>query len=222
MPTSLARLFGRGRHRKGGDHGYSLRLAAALMEADEPWRVLAVACRLARRLQGCQIAVIGAWNDQEQPPVLDLVTGHRHRRDQRLFQEALAGRHSPLPALTDRPRWIKLSDDPFQPGASLLRRIDLEWALALPFVADLDGQARRCVMLLAGGGKSIDQHHPLVRDARLIWLAALIPACVAAAPSWRLRTLRACRLISSPRIARNDCPMPAEPCPRLASSPPRE
>jgi len=174
MPTTLARLLGRGRSRKGGHHAYGLRLVAALADTDQPLRVLATACRLARRVAGCRLALVGIWDDAAPVPRLTLVPDHADRGDLRLLQEALNGRHSFLPLLDRQPLWLRLDDDQFQPGAPLLRRFDLKWCLALPFGAPLEGVVRRCVILLAGDDSSTDQDHPLIREARLIWLAARV------------------------------------------------
>ena len=172
MPTPLARLFGRGRARKSDDHAFGLRLAAALVETDQPLRVLASASRLARRVASCDVALIGL---QRTPATAaagyDWVAGGCRRCDRRLLQEALDGRHSPLVAVDDRPSWIKLSDDPFQPGAAMLRRFGLAWCLALPLWLAHSGQARRGALVLAGADPLVDQDHPLIRDARLVWLA---------------------------------------------------
>lgn len=173
MPTSLARLFGRSRHRKGADQGYALRVAAALAEAEDPLRALQAGCRLARRIAGCQVAVVGVWQQAPgpSPRAIEVVAGRWHRGEPRLLEEALAGRHSPAHMLGERPFWVRLADDPFQPGATLLRRFDLQWGLMLPLALLLDGLARRCVVFLAGDDADVEPHHPLVRDARLIWLA---------------------------------------------------
>jgi signal transduction histidine kinase len=170
MPTSLARLLGRRRHHKGADPAFALRVAAGLVQVSTPLRVLDAACRLARRIKGCQLALVVARNGDAQAPSLEFLAGGWRRGDLRPLAEALSGRHSFLPVVAARPFWAQLADDPFQPGSALLRRFDLNWILALPFTLDLDDRSRDCVMLLAGDATSMDLHHPLVRDARLVWL----------------------------------------------------
>jgi len=167
MPTTLARLFGLGRPRKGDDRAFGLRLAAMLAEADEPERGLEAACRLALRTTSCQVAMVATWVHAGGTPHLELVAGRQRGQDAQPLLAALSGRHSPLFDLDDGPRWICLQEDQFQPGAPLLRRFDLAWMLVLP----LSG-ARRGFALLAGHESDFDSRHPLVRDARLIWLAA--------------------------------------------------
>ena len=167
MPTSLARLFGLGRPQKGDDRAFGLRLAAMLAEAKEPDRALEAACRLALRTTACQVAMVATWVSADGTPDLELVAGRQRGQDLRPLLEALSGRHTPLLDLGDEPQWIRLQDDQFQPGASLLRRFDLQWMLALPLAGP-----RRGVALLAGHEVDFDPHHHLVRDMRLIWLAA--------------------------------------------------
>lgn len=170
MPTSLARLLGRRRHHKGADPAFALRVAAALIQVGPPLRVLDAACRLARRVRDCQLALVVARDGETTAPSLEFMAGGWRRGDLRPLAEALSGRHSFLPVITDAPFWVQLADDPFQPGSALLRRFDLQWILALPFSLDLQDGPRRCVMLLGGKGATVDPHHPLVRDARLVWL----------------------------------------------------
>ncbi len=170
MPTNLARLFGRGRPRKGTDRAYSLRLAAALMETQSPQSVLEAACRLSVRTDACDVAMIGSWSDGPDALCLELVTGRARRLDLATLTKALGGRNSVIDAHERNPRWVQLDEDQFQPGAPLLRRFDLQWALALPFTADIDDRPRCCFALFAGRGRDMDLAHPLVRDARLIWL----------------------------------------------------
>ena len=172
MPTPLARLFGRGRPRQSGDRDHGLRLAAALAESSQPLRVLAAACRLALRTPDCDVALVGLRVERESAaPQYDWVAGGCRRCDRRLLEEALRGRHSPLPAIGEQPLWIRMGDDPFQPGAAVLRRFGLCWLLALPGRAPVDGSGRQGVVLLAGCDPHLEADHPLVRDARLVWLS---------------------------------------------------
>jgi signal transduction histidine kinase len=176
MPTPLARMFGRGRSRpqRGGDLGHGLRLAAALVESDQPLRVLTSACRLAVRVKKCDVALIGLETDRdagEGNPIWDWTAGGCRRIDRRMLEEALNGRHSPLMSLGDQPLWIRMGDDPFQPGTPVLRRFELAWFLTLPGRISVEGEPRRGVMVIGGRDPQVEQDHPLIRDARLIWLA---------------------------------------------------
>ena len=167
MPTTLASLFGLGRPRQGDDRAFGLRLAAMLADTERPERGLEAACRLALRTTSCRAAMVATWVQDGGTSHLELVAGcHRGQAGQPLL-EALSGRHSPLHDLGERPRWICLQEDQFQPGAPLLRRFDLAWMLVLPLAG-----VRRGVALLAGHEADFDPSQPLVRDARLIWLAA--------------------------------------------------
>ncbi len=172
MPTTLARLFGRGRSHHGDDRAFGLRVAAALLETEEPRRVLEVACRLALRTAPCSVALVGAWTGTNGNSRLEWLAGRSRNDDPVQILEALAGRHGHLEDGCVEPRWIRLGEDQFQPGSPSLRRFDLQWALTLPFTATTAAGVRDCVVVLAGDGSDVAFDHPLLRDARLVWLAA--------------------------------------------------
>jgi len=171
MPTALARLLGRGRSPRGDDRAYGLRVAAGLLETADPRRVLELACRLALRTRPCTVALVGAWEGGDDASLRWLAGRCRHADPQQVLGD-LGGERGPLTAAGGQPHWIGLGEDHFQPGATSLRRLGLQWLLSLPFTADLDGGPRRCVMVLAGPDANLDHDHPLLRDARLVWLAA--------------------------------------------------
>ena len=165
MPTTLARLFGRGRPRKGDDAAYGLRVAAALLESPRPVRVLEAASRLALRTGGCDLALVLGCRRGGGELVVEPLAGQAPGRCWRDLKEALQGRQSPLHELQNDPVWVNLSDDQFQPGAATLRRLELQWlqALRLPLGDD------DAVVLLAGRQTEMDEQHALVRLSRLVW-----------------------------------------------------
>jgi signal transduction histidine kinase len=172
MPTNLSRLFGRGRSRKGDGQAYGLRLAAAFQEAPDPRRVLEAGCRLALRSRDCDVAMVVVRRREGGRLRVDPLAGRARGRQWRDLQEALVSRQSLLHELGDDQHWVRLGDDPFQPGAPLLRRLDLRWLQALPVrlaLAD-GGEVVDAVALLGGHGNDVDERHLTVRLARLIWL----------------------------------------------------
>ncbi|MEZ4386480.1 MAG: HAMP domain-containing sensor histidine kinase [Candidatus Krumholzibacteriia bacterium] len=170
MPTHLARLFGRGRPRKGDDQAYGLRLTAALLEGPRPQRALEAGCRLALRTDVCDVAVVVERRREGGRLVVEHVAGRARRHEWRDLQEALVSRQSPLHDLGPDQRWWRLGDDAFQPGAPLLRRLDLRWLQALPLTLHDAERSRDALVLLAGRADAVDERHTLVRLARLIWL----------------------------------------------------
>ncbi len=178
MPSKLARLFSPRRATRDGDRAFGLRLAAGLLASEDPTHAITLACRLARRVPGCTVALVAV---RRPDGAVDYLAAEGAPAN---LTRALSERQDLVQSLDGLPRWVSLGDDPFQPGAPVLRRFDLQWALAIPFTASLGGgDACRCVALLAGPGSDIQPHHPLIRDARLIWLAVrdrLAAAAVAA------------------------------------------
>ncbi|MBD3222732.1 hypothetical protein GF314_15990 [bacterium] len=172
MPTHLSRLFVRGRSRKGDVAAFGLRLVSALLNLETWPRSLEGACRLARRHRNCQLAVGVVARPSGDGLVLEHLAGGMTGRAWRELDAALAGRQSPLLTAGQAPVWIRLADDPFQPGAPLLRRLDLGWLQALPFPVPGSEMPARGFVLLGGRGESTDEHHPLVRLAGLIWMIA--------------------------------------------------
>jgi len=166
MPAKLSRLFGHRRARRGEDRSYGLRLATALLDGGDPGRALVAACRLARRAAICDLAVVILGEDPQHP--IGQLGGDRRTES---LLAALRGRQDLADSLGGRPRFISLAEDQFQPGAPLLRRFELRWALALPFQARIGtDEPRRCVALLAGSDPGVDAHHPILRSAQLLWL----------------------------------------------------
>jgi signal transduction histidine kinase len=118
------------------------------------------------------VAVVGAWVGHDGDARLEWLAGRAGDHDPTRVLAAMGRGHGPLQPGGERPLWIRLGEDQFQPGAAALRQFDLQWALSLPFTMGTPGGARRCVLLLAGPDRDVDPHHPLLRDARLIWLSA--------------------------------------------------
>jgi signal transduction histidine kinase len=166
MPTKLSRMFVRNRPRKGDVAAFGLRLTSALL-SDDAWpRALEQACRLARRHRGCDLAVAVTCREQAGGLAVERLAGGSRRIGWDDLASALVARQSPLMLANDEPRWIHRRDDEFQPGATLLRRLDLRWLQMMPFTA----AGTRGLVLLAGRDEAVDERHPLIRIARLIWL----------------------------------------------------
>ncbi|MFO7653815.1 MAG: HAMP domain-containing sensor histidine kinase [Candidatus Krumholzibacteriia bacterium] len=172
MPRALRNLLG-GRSAAGAMPGElaAMSLLLRLLACTDPERRRRLAVRVLRRLPAELVAA--GWCVLEpgrRRVVVRESAGSAIRAASRDQLEAALGAHTgPLPALRhDRPLWLSLREDPFQPGAVFLRKFELEWALLLP-LEDAPGPATSRGFLLVGGRHPWLLDHPALRTLLMAW-----------------------------------------------------
>lgn len=168
MPVAISRLFGPRSLRMTADATWGLRILASLQRPGEQRPALEAACRLLRR-GPCDVALVCA--KPESGPVRVLVGGGRGQVGAAIA-EALNAAGNPLSGLDGAPRFGRLAEQPFGPGATFQRRFQQAWVFAVPFTADLGAGRSAHVFLASGRQEEVDRHHPLIRAMELVWRAA--------------------------------------------------
>jgi signal transduction histidine kinase len=167
MPVAIRRLFGSRTERMTSAGTWGLRLAAQLQVPGRLRPALESSCRLLLR-GPCDVALV--CTRPEAGPVRIVAGGARGAASARIA-ENLNSKSSPVSAMGTGPRFARVADHPFGPGAPFQRRLDQTWLLALPFTGDLGHGQAAYIFLAAGRQVDVDSRHPLIREMILVWRA---------------------------------------------------
>jgi signal transduction histidine kinase len=121
------------------------------------------------RRGAAELVVAGRYATAGSEPRVWLDEGAGSAQQTRLLEEALAARTGPLAQLApDRPVWLTLAEDPFQPGSVFLRKFELEWMLILPAALDDPHSGWTGFVALAGRDRR-DRDDPVLQTVLSAW-----------------------------------------------------
>ena len=169
IPTAWRRWFHRDDQHADDSRGVTaMRVLHSLLRQPHARRRYALAVRLLRQGPFSLSLLLKAREMEPGVVTVKILDGRAENLDLALVQESLGSQISPLIGMSDVPRWISLSEDPFRPGCAFLRRFNLASAFVLPLAENVPGGEDR-LFLLGASYESLFHGSPLIQEILVMW-----------------------------------------------------